>query len=92
MRLPIKTLLSLSVAFFLVMNNAKRATAQLNIFQTEEQAQLHCPTDVVVWLDFTKRRYYFRGQRLYGKGKTGVYTCREEARISLNRRSLLGWR
>ena len=79
-------------AAFLAMSGAKDASAQLSIFQTEELAQLHCPNDVVVWLDFPKRRYYVKGQRLYGKGRTGVYACREEARNNHHRRSLLGRR
>jgi hypothetical protein len=68
------------------------ALAQMSIFQTAMFAQMHCPNDKVVWLDFTKRRYYSEGQRLYGKGRTGSFVCKEEARKSGYRRSLLGRR
>jgi hypothetical protein len=68
------------------------AWSQLSIFQTEAMAQLHCPNDLVVWLDFPKRRYYTRDQKLYGKGRTGVFVCREEARKNHHRPSLFGRR
>lgn len=64
----------------------------MSIFQTAMLAQLHCPADTIVWLDFTKRRYYSEGQRLYGKGRNGLYVCKEEARKSGYRRSRLGRR
>jgi len=59
-------------------------------FRYEAQAQLHCPGDTVVWLDFRKRRYYARGRRLYGRGFDGSFVCLQEARSSQYRRSLLG--
>ena len=62
----------------------------LTPFRYEAQAQLHCPGDTVVWLDFRKRRYYVHGQRLYGRGFDGSFVCREEARSSQYRRALLG--
>jgi len=70
---------------------APTARAQtLTPFRYEAQAQLHCPGDTVVWLDFRKRRYYARGQRLYGRGFDGSFVCLQEARSSQYRRSLLG--
>lgn len=68
------------------------AHAQLAIFQTEMLAQFHCPNDSVVWLDFTKRRYYIAGQKKYAQGRTAVFACREEARKNGYRRSVLGRR
>ncbi len=62
----------------------------LTPFRYEAQAQLHCPGDAVVWLDFRKRRYYARGQRLYGRGLDGSFVCLQEARSGQYRRSLLG--
>jgi hypothetical protein len=64
--------------------------APLSVFQYEELAQRHCPTDTVVWVDFKKRVYYVKGQRLYARGNTGAFVCRQEARRNGNRRSLLG--
>lgn len=64
----------------------------LTPFRYEAQAQRHCPTDTVVWLDFKKEIYYFKRQRRYGQGSTGSFVCREEAHRSGYRRSLLGLR
>jgi hypothetical protein len=64
----------------------------LTPFRYESQAQRHCPADVVVWLDFRKGIYYSNRQRRYARGFTGSFVCREEARSSGYRRSLLGWR
>jgi hypothetical protein len=64
----------------------------LTPFRYETQAQRHCPADAVVWLDFRKGIYYAKGQRRYAGGSTGSFVCREEARASGYRRSLLGLR
>jgi hypothetical protein len=64
----------------------------LTPFRYEAQAQRHCPDDAVVWLDFRREVYYLKGQRRYGEGMTGSFVCREEARSSRYRRSLLGRR
>jgi hypothetical protein len=64
----------------------------LTPFRYESQAQRHCPADTVVWLDFSKRIYYSKRQRLYGRGFNGSFVCRDEARMSGYRRSWLGLR
>jgi hypothetical protein len=64
----------------------------LTPFRSESQAQRHCPADVVVWLDFRKGIYYAKRQRRYASGFAGSFVCREEARTSGYRRSLLGLR
>ena len=61
-------------------------------FRYESQAQRHCPADVIVWLDLRKSIYYSKRQRWYGRGLTGSFVCREEARTNGYRRSLLGLR
>jgi hypothetical protein len=61
-------------------------------FRYEAQAQRHCPGDNVVWLDFRKGVYYSKGQRYYARGFNGSFVCRNEARGSGYRRSLLGLR
>jgi hypothetical protein len=72
---------------------ASDARAQMMTpFRYQDQAQRHCPTDTVVWLDFRKRRYYFGSQKLYGSGFDGSFVCLKEARRNLYRRSLLGVR
>jgi hypothetical protein len=64
----------------------------LTPFRYESQAQRHCPADVIVWLDLRKGIYYSKRQRWYGRGFTGSFVCREEARTNGYRRSLLGLR
>ncbi len=64
----------------------------MGIFQTETMAQLHCPNDEVVWLDFKKRRYYVRGQRLYERGRSATFACRKEAKSSGYKKSRFGLR
>ena len=64
----------------------------LTPFRYESQAQRHCPEGTVVWLDFRSGRYYLKGQRRYASGYTGSFACRNEARDSGYRRSLLGLR
>jgi hypothetical protein len=81
------------LAAILLTASAPGAAAQaLSLFRYEEQAQRHCLSDTVVWLDFATRRYYLRGQRRYGQGSTGTFTCRAEARRNGYRRSILGRR
>jgi hypothetical protein len=76
-----------------VAGSAGRASAVLlTPFRYEDQARRHCPADVVVWLDFRKGIYYSKRQRRYAGGFTGSFVCREEARGSGYRRSLLGLR
>ena len=75
-----------------VISQTNETSAQLSLFQTEAQAHQHCPNDTVVWADFQKRIYYAAGQRLYAQGRTGIFVCRNEARRSGYRRSILGRR
>jgi hypothetical protein len=67
---------------------ATGAALPLALFRYEDEAQRHCLTDSVVWLDFKKGKYYLSGQRLYGHGFHGSYVCLQEARGSRYRRSL----
>lgn len=68
------------------------AAIPLTPFRYEAQAQRHCPADTVVWLDFRKGIYYSKGRRQYAQGYSGAFVCRDEARRSRYRRSLLGLR
>ena len=83
-----------SATFLAVVSCASQsAVAQvLTPFRYRSQAQRHCPQDAIVWLDFGKGRYYMKGQRHYASGFTGSFACRQEARDSGYRRSLLGVR
>jgi len=79
------------VTALVATSHASHASA-LSLFQSEMQAQQHCPNDTVVWLDFHKRIYYIKGQRLYAQARTGTFVCQEEARTGGYRRSLFGRR
>lgn len=48
-------------------------------FPSEQQAQQHCPTDTVVWLNLPTGIYHFRGERWYGRTRSGAYVCEKEA-------------
>jgi hypothetical protein len=86
-------LLSHALTLAAVLAGTATATAlPLTPFRYEGQAQLHCPGDTVVWLDFAKGKYYSKGQQLYGRGLNGSYVCREEARSSFYRGALIGSR
>jgi len=81
------------LAMLMAFGSAGTACAiPLTPFRSESQAQRYCPDDVVVWLDFAKGIYYARSQKLYGRGFNGSFVCRQEARSSGYRRSLLGLR
>jgi hypothetical protein len=48
-------------------------------FQSEQQAQQHCPHDVVVWVNTKTGVYHLKGERWYGATKDGAYVCRKDA-------------
>jgi hypothetical protein len=48
-------------------------------FATEQQAQLHCPNDAVVWLNLPTGIYHLKGERWYGRTKAGAFVCEKEA-------------
>jgi hypothetical protein len=55
---------------------AQRPAAE---FTSEQQAQRHCPTDTVVWLNLPSGIYHFKGERWYGRTRSGAYVCEKEA-------------
>jgi hypothetical protein len=59
-------------------------------FPSEVQAQQHCPGDAVVWLNSPTGIYHTKGQRWYGRTKSGAYVCRTEADHAGMRGSLNG--
>lgn len=65
-------------------------TAPLTLFPTEQQAQQHCPTDVVVWLNLPTGIYHFKGQRWYGRTKSGAFVCKMEADKAGDRATMNG--
>jgi hypothetical protein len=54
----------------------------LEQFNSEVEAQHHCPNDTVVWLNLPTMIWHYRGQRWYGKTKHGTYVCEKEAAAS----------
>jgi hypothetical protein len=57
---------------------ALAARTEAPLFASEAEAEQHCPSDLVVWVDAATRIYYYRGQNLYGSTKTGGYACRKD--------------
>jgi hypothetical protein len=66
------------VALTLVIASTAPSLA-LALFQSETQAQQHCPSDVVVWLNLPSGIYHLKGQRYYANTKRGAYVCKKEA-------------
>jgi len=58
------------------------APAVLIAFRTEEQAQMHCPKDTVVWVDPQSGMYYFKENSAYGRSGAGRYACRGDADLA----------
>ena len=51
----------------------------LDQFNSEQAAQTHCPTDIVVWVNLPTGIFHYKGQRWYGITKSGAYVCKQEA-------------
>jgi hypothetical protein len=51
----------------------------LERYDSESQAQQHCPKDTVVWLNLSTMIWHYKGQRWYGRTKSGTYVCEREA-------------
>jgi hypothetical protein len=77
----------LSVTLFFVL--AGPVDAQ-SLFQNEQTARQHCPSDTVVWLNLPSGIYHFKGQRWYGRTKSGAYACQREADQAGDRATLNG--
>ena len=59
-------------------------------FQSDQQAQQHCPDDTVVWVNLKTRVYHRRGQRWYGNTNQGAYECMKGANSEGDRPSMNG--
>lgn len=64
---------------------SKSQIGRLPQFTAEVDAQKHCPTDVVVWVNLPTGVYHFSGDSWYGKTKSGAYVCQKEADDAGNR-------
>lgn len=74
----------------LIIGSAFPAAAALTLFSTAEQAQQHCPSDVVVWLNLPTHIYHWKDMRWYGNTKNGAYVCKKDADENGNRGTLNG--
>jgi|PersoiStandDraft_1058852.scaffolds.fasta_scaffold05976_4 hypothetical protein len=83
-------IIKLLVVATLIVGSAFSATAALILFPTENQAQQHCQSDVVVWLNLPTHIYHWKGMRWYGNTKNGSYVCKKEADENGNRGTLNG--
>jgi len=54
----------------------------LEKFSSEAQAQQHCPTDRVVWLNLPTMIWHYKGERWYARTKNGAFVCEKEATSS----------
>lgn len=76
------------LAFIALLALAMPASGQAT-YQTQRQAQSHCPMDSVVWLNVRTQTYYTEGQRWFGR-RGGAYACRWEAEHAGYRQSRNG--
>jgi hypothetical protein len=72
----VRSLLAVSAPLLMPVSGGLAAEAQL--FQFEQQAKLHCPDDVVVWVNLPTGIYNLPGDRWYGSTKHGSFVCRAE--------------
>ena len=47
----------------------------LTTFTSEREAQVHCPKDIVVWLNLPTMIWHYKGQRWYANTKHGAFVC-----------------
>jgi hypothetical protein len=79
MRLSPSTLFkSAVVVSTLLMPSSGALAAEAQLFQFEQQAKLHSPDDIVVWVTLPTGIYNLPGERWYGSTKHGSFVCRAE--------------
>ena len=61
----------------------------LTAYRTEQQAQEHCPSDIVVWVDPQSGTYYLKRSASYGRAGLGRYpaAARRKAPACVRRRT-----
>ncbi len=88
LRIKIKNLFLL-LLFLLIIPFSSYADG-LSLFNSEQSAQVHCPYDVVVWLNLPTGVWHYKGARWYGMTKHGAFVCQNEAMVAGSRASLNG--
>jgi hypothetical protein len=48
-------------------------SAPPSTFPSEVQAQQHCPSETVVWLNLPSGVYHYKGERWYGRTNNGAF-------------------
>jgi len=79
----------LVIASILAIGLSSPSFAQ-RLYSTPEQAQRHCPNDVVVWLNIPTHIYHMPGTRWYGMTKNGAFVCEKAADRAGDRPALNG--
>lgn len=51
-------------------------------FTSEESAHIHCPYDVVVWLNPRTKLWYTNKSKHYANDGHGAFVCKEEAKAA----------
>jgi hypothetical protein len=77
--MPLKSIVLATVLFVSALCPAYANPTPAPHFQSEQQAQQHCPHDAVVWVNTKTGVYHLRGERWYGATKDGAYECRKDA-------------
>jgi hypothetical protein len=54
-------------------------TFAMDTFADEAKAHVHCPRDVVVWLNLPTMIWHYKGQRWYANTIHGAFACEKEA-------------
>ncbi len=49
---------------------------------TEAEIKASCPTDTVVWVNLSSKKYHFSGYNNYGNTKNGKYMCERDAKAA----------
>ena len=74
-------------ALFLALCLAPAFAAKpgIQLFNSEDSAQVHCPLDKVVWLEPRLHLYYYRGSKHYANSGQGGFVCRQDAMAAGNK-------
>ena len=77
----ISTALASLVLMLLGTPIADATSLPLNMphFTFEQQAQAHCPSDLIVWAIARLGVYNLNAERWYGQTNDGAYVCRHDA-------------
>lgn len=78
--LALRAISYFSIAFWMI----GQADA-LSLFTNEQAAHLHCPKDIVVWLNLKSGIWHYKGERWYGRTREGAYVCEHSAAVAGDR-------